>query len=438
MTARDVAAFAAATRWQDLPDSVHSGTETAFNDTLGCLLAGTRSVSFAAAYRAIAADGPACASMRAFAFATAAAAMDFDDGHYEGGGIHPGSTVLSALLAVSSGGETREDMLTALVVGYEVAIRAGFLLMPRTSGAPYRTSGAASVLGAAAAVARYRGGGEDTIWRAIRIAAAHGPIATLQLPMVKESIGWAAASAVVAAALAQAGFGQGAVEAPPILGIPATPFDTAEATWPFAQGLGTAWLSLDTYIKPYPCCRAIHAALHAVETILAQEGWIGATVAHVAVEVMPGLETLAYLPPASADHAQFSFPFAIGCLLATGAVKPENFLPAGLADPAILAAGRRVVLIPSPEIKPLAADRSYPAAVTVHAAGRARRLRIDDAPGSVRLALDRDPIARKFLANAALAGLSAPEARRLAAQTPAAIAAALNAFLPFPQQEHTS
>jgi len=435
MSAEAIARFAASATWHTLPADVQERAETALKDTLGCLLAGTRSAAFAAARRAASLDlaGPGSSSaMRAFAWAIAASAFDHDDGHYEGAGIHPGSTVLTALIAATRGHETREDLLAALVVGYEVSIRAGYLLMPQIGGGPYRCTGASSAIGAAAAVARYRGGSAKTILNAVRIAAAHGPMASLQLPMVKESIGQAASAAVTAALLAEAGFG--GAQAAPFLSIAPSPFDTAQAAHPFASGIGETWHILTTYTKPWPCCRAVHAALAATRTILARQGWRGDAVERIEVHVMPGLDALNLLPPPSADHAQFSFPFAIGCLLAKGAVTPEHFLSEGLSDPAILAAGARVALVASPEIAALGPDRGYPAAVTVHAAGQSHYLRIDDTPGSPRNPLGALGIDRKYAANAALAGLDGMEAARLPGASPAALAAALTPFLISPDR----
>lgn len=435
MSAEAIARFAASAAWHTLPADVQKRAETALKDTLGCLLAGTRSAAFATARRAAALDLAGTGSsmaMRAFAWAIAASAFDHDDGHYEGGGIHPGSTVLPALLAATRSHETREDLLAALVVGYEVSIRAGYLLMPQVSGGPYRCTGAASAIGAAAAVARYRGGSAETILNAVRIAAAHGPMASLQLPMIKESIGQAASAAVTAALLAEAGFG--GAQAAPFLGIAPSPFDTAQAAHPFAAGIGQTWHILTTYTKPWPCCRAVHAALAATQTILARQGWRGDAVERIEVHVMPGLESLDLLRPPSADHAQFSFPFAIGCLLAKGAVTPKHFLSEGLADPAILAAGARVALVAAPDIAPLGPDRGYPAAVTVHAAGQSRTLRIDDTPGSPRSPLGAAGVDRKYAANAALAGLDSGEAARLPDASPAALVAALTPFLVSPDR----
>ena len=436
MSAQDIAIWAFAADWQNIPEAVQRRTETALTDTLGCLLAGTRSDAFIAARQAISLDlsgkVPASSS-KALSWAIAASAFDHDDGHYQGGGIHPGSTVLPVLLAGGRGTESRDDLLASLAVGYEIAIRAGFLLAPGIGGGPWRCSGAASTIGAAAALARYRGDGIETIARAIRIASAHGPFASLQLPMVKESIGWAAATAVTAGFLAKTGFG-GDAEA--FLGIAASPFDLAASAHPFVAGKD--WHLLDAYVKPWPCCRAIHAALFAIEAILGEEGWNAETIDRIEVHVPAGSEALSFLPPASADHAQFSFPFAIGCLLARGQVAPESFLPVGRTDPGILAAAAKVTLLPVPDMHPLAQDRSYPAAVTIHGAGGSRHMRINDAPGSVRRSLAADAIQRKYAANAAFAGLTEPEAMRLPSLSPGEIAAALTPFLISPEQEQLS
>jgi len=437
MSVEAVARFAADTRWVDLPEPVRARMRVALTDTVGCILAGRKTAAYAAA--STAADRIGGSALQAFALAVAASALDFDDGHYEGGGVHLGSVILPALLASTSGETTAKQLLEALAVGYEIAIRAGYLLAPRAASDPYHTSGAPTCLGAAAAVARLIGLGAAGIRRAVRIASAHAPLATLQLPMVKESIGWGAATAVGAAQLAAAGFdgSDHAVQVAPILGIAPTPFDGVKAQESFVARLGQDWQSPAAYLKPYPCCRAIHAALDATVFILRETGWNGDAVARVDIATMPGVDALNFLPPVSPEHAQFSFPFAIGCLLTNGAVQPSAFLERNWTNPAILEAGSRVVLTTDAGLGDRASSQSYAAAVTITVGGAQRQLRVDHALGSVAQPLPTSAIAAKFLGNAGLA-MSAPAAAALLQQLDGSLVgidvAALTLFLTQPME----
>ncbi|HZU65231.1 MAG TPA: MmgE/PrpD family protein, partial [Novosphingobium sp.] len=345
--------------------------------------------------------------------------LDYDDGHYEGGGIHLGAVIVPALLAALPDAPPAQDppvneLLAALAAGYEVGARAGWLLAPRAPGDPYHTSGAAGAMGAAAAVARLLGLDAAGCLAALRIASAHAPIAGLQLPMVKEAIGWGAATGLAAAQLAAAGFGGGfgavsgaqdPAEAP--LGIAPTPFDGPHGRAPFALGWGQAWHSLNAYIKPWPCCRAIHTAIAGVEELLARAGAPATAIERIEVEVPAGCAGLSFLPPASMDHAQFSLPFVLGCLMVHGAVRPAHFLGAGLADPAVLAAAARVHLRADPALAPLSSATSYPARVALTIGGAVWRLAVDHAPGSRARPLGRAAVAAKLAEAAALAGLPA-------------------------------
>ena len=93
----------------------------------------------------------------AFAGASTIDAFDAHDGHALTKG-HAGVAVLPALLAVADavgGGRCGREFLAALVLGYEVAIRAGIAL--HATRADYHTSGAWNALGCAAVAARLLG-----------------------------------------------------------------------------------------------------------------------------------------------------------------------------------------------------------------------------------------------------------------------------------------
>ncbi|MFF5179786.1 MmgE/PrpD family protein [Micromonospora sp. NPDC000316] len=360
---RAAASFAASA---PIPAEVLHRARWAFLDTVGVLLAGTGTAAAQAAARTarrspgaavVYAGGTASPAAAALANAVAASALDFDDGHYRGGGIHPGSTIVPALLAASTPDTLLDDFLRAQVVGYEVAIRAGHLLSPGHTGGAYRATGGASAIGAAAALARLCGLSVGDTARALRIASAHAPVATLQLPMVKESIGWAAATGVTAVHLVQDGFDAGPVAAD-ALGIPATCFDGPPAG--FAGSWGTRWESGRCYVKPYPCCRAAHAPLDGVLAL--RRAHPEGDVLAVDVQTTAGAAALTDPTPRTLEEAQFSIPYVVAAALHTGPPAPLSWFD-DLADPGILALSRRVTVRASETLSDT--GDGYPARVTL-------------------------------------------------------------------------
>ena len=180
--------------------------------------------------------------------------LDYDDGHRLTKG-HPGAVVIPAALAAAQLADaTAEELLLAVVVGYEIAIRAGVALHARDDG--YHASGAWGGLGAAAAAAR--GSSAWTRPRSTRARPRRVPRADRahhalrrQPAMTKDACAWGASVGVSSALMAAGGF---------------TAVDAAFLDED-ASDLGSVWRLEELYLKAYPCCRwsqgAIRAALEA-------------------------------------------------------------------------------------------------------------------------------------------------------------------------------
>jgi 2-methylcitrate dehydratase PrpD len=409
-----VSSFAYKAHWADLPAAVQVRSRWALADTLGVALAGRASPAGTAAARMadaepgvvqlVGSNATSSPVLAAMANGVAASALDFDDGHYLGGGIHPGAPVISALLSVSAPATTWGELLCAQTIGYEVAIRAGGLLVPLTPGAEYHASGTAGALGAAVAVAKLLGLDENGILRALRIASAHAPIARLQLSMAKESIGWSAATGVVAAQMAAAGFGDVGrqISSLPILdGFAETPFDDRSLRESGAKiaPLGSSWEILATYVKPYACCRAIHAALDGVLSIMEEAKLTAGELDRVSVSTIRGGLGLNFLAPATLEHAQFSFPFAIGAVAVFGRLGTNEMVGASLKDPRVAAVAERVVIEHHPDLDDPPAG-NYPARVLVTGSWGSLGAEVPHAKGSARAPLSEVALKAKFRASA--------------------------------------
>ncbi len=200
----------------------------------------------------------ASASGAAYAGASTIDAFDAHDGHRLTKG-HAGVALLPALLAAMDATARWDgrELLTALVVGYEIAIRAGIALHASVS--DYHTSGAWNALGCAAILARHLGLDAAQTRHALGIAEYHGPRSQMMRcidhpTMLKDGSAWGALAGVSAAYLAADGF----------TGAPAVTLEGLEIAgiW---DDLGSRWRILEQYFKPVPVCRwaqpAIEAAL---------------------------------------------------------------------------------------------------------------------------------------------------------------------------------
>jgi 2-methylcitrate dehydratase PrpD len=281
----------------------------------------------------------------AFCNSVAGSALDLDDGHRAAGG-HPGASLIPAALAVgrslNSGGR---DVLAAVVIGYEVAVRAAAARNPVTLDT--FSTGRWCGFGAAAVRCWLEGRGPEVLAHAMAISGMHAPLQSASAYSrwghhTKEGIPWGTVTGLAAADLAAQGF----------LG----PLDIWDHPGYYRRqaitdGFGDEWAVLKTYFKPYACCRWLHAALDAWQT-LAGQGLSPGEVDRVDVFTFHRAIHLNNDPdPATLEQAQFSLPF---CLAAVALEGPQALLPMSvdlLGRPHIAAFARKVRLHHDPALE---------------------------------------------------------------------------------------
>jgi 2-methylcitrate dehydratase PrpD len=357
-----VAEFARTVRWEDLPADVRSQAARCVLDLCGAAVAGSRtkaaqSVATYALYAhgigpsTIIGTGASSTPVgAALANGFAASALDIDDGYRPVKG-HPGAVVFPAVLAAageakSSGGE----FLTALVVGYEVAMRAGRILHSLYDS--YHGSGAWAPIGAAAGVARLLDCDAEQAWHALGIAEFHAAMTpemrSVDHPsMLKDGIGWGAMVGIASGQLAARGF----------TGIPAL-FDADDAGPHLTGSLGNEYLILDLYFKPYACCRWAQPAIEGALSAARQIGAPTTDLARVIVHTFEAATHLRSVAPRTTEEAQFSLPWPVACALIDGVVGPEQVAEERLADPARRELAARVELIVDAELEKAFPERA--------------------------------------------------------------------------------
>jgi 2-methylcitrate dehydratase PrpD len=242
--------------------------------------------------------------------------------------------VIPAALAVAESVEaSATEFLEALLVGYEVAIRAGILLHERE--AQYHASGAWGSLGVAVASGRLLGLDAPRLRHAVGIAEYHAPIALMTRAvadpaMTKDTCGWGGLIGTSAALLAQRG----------LTGLDSEFMQTAADL-----GLGERWEVLELYVKPYPCCRWSQPGIDAALRLRPDP----ARIESVVVRTFAAADLLSRRRPTDTEEMQYSLVWPIATALARGRFGVEEVL-GGFDDPLVARIAERIRVEVDPEL----------------------------------------------------------------------------------------
>lgn len=297
--------------------------------------------------------------------ALAADFLELDEG-YRPVPCHAGLYVLPALLAhAEATGLSCQDLLRALVLGYEVVTRVARSF--EVDKVIMQSHGRYAALGAAAGV------GLAQRLDAGTLAAALGAAVTLIGPGPRNHLAegamirnaWPASGAwngLMALEWTQCGLG-GIAEA--VHDVYATVLGGRPVPQRLVEGLGEQWAVLDGYTKVYACCQHLHSAveatleLRAAHPALAQHGRIET----IDVQTHPLALPLVNRAPRTTLGAKFSMPHAVAAALLHGNAGATAFSVETLEDAAMGQLRQRVTTTAWEPLLPPPNDR--PARVTV-------------------------------------------------------------------------
>ena len=255
-------------------------------------------------------------------------ALDAHDGHKLTKG-HVGCGVLPGLIAVmeAEGINDARELLTSIVIGYEIGTRAGISL--HSSACDYHTSGAWIALATAALTSRQLGLTKTQTREAIGIAEYHGPrsqmMRCIDAPtMVKDGSGWGAMAGVSAGYLAQDGF----------TGAPAITMEDP-ALNRFWSDLGQNWYIEQQYIKLYPVCRWAQPAAEGAIALVQEHGITTDQIVKIKIESFHEAKRLNVIPT-NTEQAQYSLPFSVAVALIYGTISVAHITNNGLTDKDVL------------------------------------------------------------------------------------------------------
>ena len=290
----------------------------------------------------------------ALANGVAAHALDFDDTSYAGV-VHGSAIVLPALLAAAEQGDINgAQFLTAFVAGSEVIYALGLTMSDHHYLKGWWATSTLGAIGAAAGAAKALGLGQEKTSRAIALAAvqANGMSVLFGSDAKPLIAGQAARLGVEAALLADAG-----------ISGPETVFEDPRGFLALMnegiknpdglRELGQTWRLLDPgiAIKRMPVCSAAQAAIEATQYLIASNGLDAAQIKTVMCHV-PHLVKISLIheQPATASQAQFSMPFAVGCILALGILGPSQINRKTLANKEVQEAMSKITMVEGDEL----------------------------------------------------------------------------------------
>lgn len=323
--------FIVDTDWKNVPAAVQHQAKRCLMDTLGALIAGketpVREVMTRMAKKQLCGDEATIlvtgervsVAGAVLANGFAANALDIDDGHRLVKG-HPGACTLPVILAA---GEmvpscSGKAFLTALVIGYEIGIRAGLIrhALYRT----YHSSGSWGAISGAAVAGKLLGLDKKRLFHAMGTAEYHAPIAPMMKgiatpSMGKDSIGWGALVAILSVMMAREGF----------TGITPLFDDTPESEW--VENLGREYEMMNVYFKPYAACRWAQPAVVGSLKIVRENRISPRDIRDICVRTFEAATKLPCTPPENTEQAQYNLSFPVAAALIDGEVGPKQVLP---------------------------------------------------------------------------------------------------------------
>ena len=280
---------------------------------------------------------------------TAGTFLELDEGNQFGRG-HPGMHVVPAALAIAEEGRLPgRDLVTALVLGYEIGTRIGIACKIRMSMHPHGTWG---TVGAAVAVGKLMGYGEAAMKEMINVSSSLG-LATSRRTMLEGGTvrnvysGVSNFMGILAHQLVQSGFTGEADGLKTVYGSVVSDSFSPEA---MTEALGERFEIARNYFKMHACCRYNHGTLDALEEILAQRPLKADEVKAVDVETYSLAAQLCDRNPQNMLAAKFSIPFAVATLIVHGRTDVTCFNPEAVRNDAVQALAKRVKVKEDPKL----------------------------------------------------------------------------------------
>jgi 2-methylcitrate dehydratase PrpD len=340
--AEQLACFAERLSYDEIPASARAAARHLMLDGVGIAFAASTRDFARSAAAALAAlepgEMPAIAMPGRYALRDAALldgvlihGLDYDDTHLVGV-VHATASCLPAALTVAAREHrSGRDLLTAYVLGMEVAGRLGAVAKGEMNQVGFHPTGVVAAFATALAAGKLWGLDERQLVMAqgivLSMASGTREYSTDGAWSKRLHPGWAASCGITAAALARTGFTGPRTAYEGRFGLFATHLGAlgGSADLPAATAaLGTQWEVERVAIKPFPACQLSIACIDAAIGLHRQHRLAADQIEAVEAVIPPHAVNIvcepvaAKLRPRSDYAAQFSLQFCIACALLRG------------------------------------------------------------------------------------------------------------------------
>jgi aconitate decarboxylase len=411
---RTLAGFAANLMYSDIPSAVVDRIKLCLLDTIGCglfgstlpwgkILAGfTKDLGGPEESTLIGVPHKVTAPNAALANGTMIHGFELDDFHRLAI-MHPGSVALPAAMAIGEKkGCNGKELITALVAGYEVAVRIGKSVGASHLRKGYHPTGTHGTFGAAAAAGRMLELDEDKMIHAFGIAGtqAAGLMAAQYASMVKRMhAGRASQSGVYAALLA----GRGLTGITDILevdygGYCSVMGDSCDLEG-ISIGLGKQYEVLNGGFKEFSCGGSNLTSLEALSGLMNDHCLNSQQIKNITIRctTITKLHNGWDYKPEGVTAAQMNMPYCLAVMALESDAFVEQFTPEKMTDPKVLDFIRRIKVIADSELDSLGQDYRHAIICQIETEeGRVLERRIDFAKGGPDNPLTQKDLETKF------------------------------------------
>ncbi|MFQ5804434.1 MAG: MmgE/PrpD family protein [Candidatus Methylomirabilales bacterium] len=311
--------------------------------------------------------------------------------------VHPGAVVVPAALAMAQNVmASGEELLTAVILGYEVMVRLGLVMGIAHSVRGFHSTGTTGPFASATAAGKVMKLNKDRMLNAYGIA---GSMASglkefyLEGGTVKRlHAGKAAENGVSAALLAKQGFTGPSTVLEGKFGFCRT-YSDAWNLEKLQDNLKQEWQIMSMNTKPYACCGGIHPTVHGLLDLKKQYDLPAKEVKKVVVETCERI-ALQNAGPGNASimSAQYSIPFCASLTLWKDIEDPSCFTEAVLRNEDILSLSTTVEVIGTPEISGMEESR----VMVKMQDGQEYKKRINQPKGHPKNPLNYEEVVGKF------------------------------------------
>lgn len=275
--------------------------------------------------------------------------LDFDDTHGPGI-IHATASCLPAALGVAAHyGLSGRELLTAYVLGMEVATRIGSVAEGGFHQVGFHPTGLVGAFACALIAGKLQGqnAAQMAMAQGIALSTASGSLEFLQDGAWTKRMhpGWAGVAGITSATLARHGYVGPKAVYEGRFGLFKSHLGPLEEACDYSlatEGLGQRWEIENVSVKPLPACHFTHACADAAMLIRQQSGFDLQQVAHVKALVPAGVIKTVCEPeqfkrqPQNTYDAQFSIPYAVASGLVRGRFGLAEIDPAAIGDKEVL------------------------------------------------------------------------------------------------------